>query len=603
MKIKQVTVENMHKVESATYNLEDTTYLYGPNGSGKSTVLQAIQFCFLGYIPGTGKTGTALFEHSNDKMMKVGVQLQDGDEIVTVTRTLVKSGQKILNEIEVTPERDLEAIVGDLELPILNFSDFLGLTANKQKDLLASVIPSKDILMSTLVYLKKLPEYTDACKDIVAEACEVASEFKTIEDIKEVNAFLKEQASIIKAEGKRITSTAQSMIFYDDYTGETDTSVIQSEIETLMKQKDAAIRAQLSAQNKARYEANLSQYSHLTAETVDTDPKYVARAARYKELGDYITAQQEALNEVRAGQAGLEATFNQNQKVIDSRGICPFIEDNCQTIESKIGELSAINRDLQEAWQNNANLITQAENNIIEARKEQGLISEAMQKLSTEYDTRDALKDVLSQFSAAEDYVDPEIISEKLQKLNDDLVKASANSKYREILETIQEQQEANDAELKFVNAAVKATGENGLQTDVMVQPFMELADIMHQLMVKLHLESLGSPNFKVEAKANSFNFGFMRETFIPFALLSSGEKCVFTVIFMTAISQISNTELEFVMIDDLFDHLDQDRFETVITNVKELAEDTQFIIAGVKELPSEFNDAVEVINLGDNDD
>ena len=600
MQIKQVTVQNMHKVESATYDLSDVTYLYGPNGSGKSTVLQAIQFCLLGYIPGTSKTGTALFEHSNAKMMKVGVQLDNDGSIVTVTRSLIKSGQKILNEVEITPELDLETIVGNLELPILNFNDFLSLSANKQKDLLASIVPSKDILMSTAVYLKKLPEYTKNCADIVDEACEVASEFKNIEDIKNVHAFLKEQQSILKAEGKRITSTAQSMIFYDDYKGETDVSIIQSEIELLMTQKDAALKSQIAQQNRETYEHDLEQYEHLKFDTLEEDDQYIAHMKHLAEIDENVKTWQDNILTLRGGQAGLEASFQQNQKVIDSGGICPFIEYNCATIEAKIPQLEMANRDLQEAWQNNANLITQLENQILEAQKERGFIENRVKFLSQEYASRNQLKTLLASLPEPVELANPEFLGDKIRQLNDDLVKASANSKYREILESIQEQQTANEEAIEFVNAAVKATGENGLQTEVMVQPFLDLADVMHTIMVDLNLEDLGSPNFKVEAKANSFNFGLMRDSFIPFALLSSGEKCIFTVVFMMALVQVADTQLEFVMIDDLFDHLDQSRFETVINNVTKLSDSAQFIIAGVKEVPDEFSTTVEVIDLGD---
>ena len=52
MKIKSVYIDGLHTVHDKTYTFEDITYLHGRNGAGKSTILNAIQFALLGYIPG-----------------------------------------------------------------------------------------------------------------------------------------------------------------------------------------------------------------------------------------------------------------------------------------------------------------------------------------------------------------------------------------------------------------------------------------------------------------------------------------------------------------------------------------------------------------------
>ena len=50
--------------------------------------------------------------------------------------------------------------------------------------------------------------------------------------------------------------------------------------------------------------------------------------------------------------------------------------------------------------------------------------------------------------------------------------------------------------------------------------------------------------------------------------------------------------------IDDLFDHLDDHRFKTIITNINNLSESAQIIVAGVKE-PSDAKE-VNLIYVGD---
>ena len=77
MKIKSVYVDGLHTVHNKTYTFEDITYLHGRNGVGKSTILNAIQFALLGYIPGTSKTKAAILRHSKDNKIVVKIVLDE----------------------------------------------------------------------------------------------------------------------------------------------------------------------------------------------------------------------------------------------------------------------------------------------------------------------------------------------------------------------------------------------------------------------------------------------------------------------------------------------------------------------------------------------
>ena len=139
MKIKSIHIIGMHKVTDKTYNLNDLTYLFGKNGAGKSTVLQAIQLALLGYIPGTDKNKTAIFRHANG--LNMSVELTFDDE-TTIQRSWVNTGKAIEATVTTKPDSlDIESIVKDLELPIFNFNEFVGMSANKLKDWFIDFLP------------------------------------------------------------------------------------------------------------------------------------------------------------------------------------------------------------------------------------------------------------------------------------------------------------------------------------------------------------------------------------------------------------------------------------------------------------------------------
>ena len=136
MKIKQVNIYGFHfpgkheiKLESSSSNIH---YLFGKNGVGKSTILQAIQLGLLGYIPGTPKTKTGVFNHANGDKMYVELILDDDGNDIVIRRSCRQSGNQINMSMETIPEGvDVKELIKDVELPIFNFNEFLGLTANK----------------------------------------------------------------------------------------------------------------------------------------------------------------------------------------------------------------------------------------------------------------------------------------------------------------------------------------------------------------------------------------------------------------------------------------------------------------------------------------
>ena len=88
---------------------------------------------------------------------------------------------------------------------------------------------------------------------------------------------------------------------------------------------------------------------------------------------------------------------------------------------------------------------------------------------------------------------------------------------------------------------------------------------------------------FNISNKANSFSFGLMRNgIYIPYDLLSSGEKCLYTLALMICITNRSKSPLKLLLLDDAFDHLDPQTIENTFTTLKNIP-DIQFIFAGVQ--------------------
>lgn len=119
----------------------------------------------------------------------------------------------------------------------------------------------------------------------------------------------------------------------------------------------------------------------------------------------------------------------------------------------------------------------------------------------------------------------------------------------------------ANDYNVEILKVWCKLTDVNGLQSKLMKAPFDNLANKMSEYIYKF-FEGTGkfkSAAFMLTEKANSFSFGVTDSTgtYIEFDLLSSGEKCLYTLAMLLCIVEVSDSPLKLVMIDDLLAHLD----------------------------------------------
>ena len=186
-------------------------------------------------------------------------------------------------------------------------------------------------------------------------------------------------------------------------------------------------------------------------------------------------------------------------------------------------------------------------------------------------------------------------LAQDIKILQDNKMKAFANKKYNETIDDLTKKKFELELELAVYKAWVKATDVNGLQTQIMEQPFNELASKMTRYIQTMYGRDDIKAHFYVSSKANSFSFGMIREgKYIPYDLLSSGEKCLYTLALMICIINNSKSPLKVVLLDDALDNLDDIAIENTFQSLYKI-EGIQFIMAGVKHCENAKNVIVEI--------
>ena len=187
----------------------------------------------------------------------------------------------------------------------------------------------------------------------------------------------------------------------------------------------------------------------------------------------------------------------------------------------------------------------------------------------------------------------------KLTTLRSKLVEVEANARYEALTDKLTAEKIQIELDLEMYKAWEKLTGINGLQTKLMNQPFADFSTKMTKYIQKFYGREDVYAGFCLIEKANSFSFGLNRGgKYIPYDLLSSGEKCMYMLSLILTINDESNSDLKLVLVDDLLDHLDAENiYNTFITLYNNTS--SQIIIAGVQPYNYENADDI-VITIGD---
>lgn len=599
MKVKSVSISGFHKIQNeVTYQMDELNYIFGNNGAGKSSILQAIQLGFLGYIPGTKKRKSDIFKHCNGKSMSITLSLE-GEDDVTITRTWVKKRNDVEESYTFESKNKVfecvEDIIGNLQIPIFDFDEFLGMTPNLQKELLASIVSSNMDEKDVKEVLRDVDTFNEeACSDLLDEICSRLSAIESIEDIKELNSILKEYESVTKTEYKRTQNTLQSLVYYDEFDGRLDEVEINSDIfktkESLKSLQDCRNDISYYENYEQKLDKLLNAYDLSENEESDIELNNMVKdlekySLQSKNLNSEIMLIQKEMNSI-------ESDIKAFKNILDSDGICPYTANECSTIKTKIQEINETKKELE----NNLNQLNTKRKEFMyeydNVTSDINSLKSSIAEKKSLYDKKNMIEEdlLIVKLRLESKNIDFENIdgtisklTNKLEDLHDELVQAKANNKFNEIQNTINTEIDALEVRLDWLKDAIKLTSVSGLQSDILKQPFEVISSFMGDMVDQMKFK-LGSPHFIIEEKSNSFNFGFIRDdNFIQFSQLSSGEKCIFISIFLLALVESSDSHLKLIMMDDLFDHLDDNNYEIIMNHLKEISSDNQIIIAGVK--------------------
>lgn len=627
MKIKNITIEGMHNVVKKTYEISDFTYFFGPNGSGKSTIMQAIQLALLGYIPGTDKRKEAIFRHANTHTMAVTLRVIDDSQLISICRVWTKAGSTINSSVEILPATyDIHHIIESIELPVFNFNEFIDMTANKLKEWFIDFLPNAD---SEINWKSELVNSAESAglsvnDEMLTEVIDNINEIQSTGDqkIQDVNAHFKSIVAFKKKELERSQSTIQSLIYYDDVVEEMTEEEIDATIskyEAKQKLQDEAFRA---AQQNAKVEMQLKAYEAYNAESYDKDKRYIELTesidvwnCKTEDLLETIETTNNAIeglaenkSNLISKQSEIKASIRAKKEVIDGQGICPYTKSRCDSVMSMVDEYKKDVAELEkelDVVEGNLKLNEEDNNKwsdeIKSIRSEISSISDKVRGLENEkatiknrYETVATLKAQL--VDVPEVTVDPINYDEEINRLRNLKTKYAANKRYNDMIDILTSDKFMIEQELELYKVWVKHTDVNGLQNTASTEKFIQFAASIDK-----YIQAVFGPEvktkFNLEAKANSFSFGIVRDNkYIPFNLLSSGEKCMFTLSLMLNIVELSGVNIKLLMVDDLLDHLDDINVNKLFDSLQKVS-DIQMIFAGVKAVSGDY--VVEVSNNG----
>ena len=615
MKLKSIEIDGMHNASGKKYELSDVNYFYGKNGVGKSTILQAIQLAVLGYVPGNKKQNAAIMKHGKGKMMNVSAVFDDDGNSVSVERSYMKKGNTVQSSLDTTPEEyPVESILGDIELPVCNFNEFLAMSSNSQKAWFLKMMSSSGS------EFKWKDEFRNSVENILEDdkLNEFIEEFNldeyptTIEGCNLLNATIKQKISFLSALLKDVTGAINSSIMYDDIECNNYEEEIKNHQRAAQCDSERAseIRSLINS-----YETRKSIIASYEAARIRLEEAERVRTS-YKEDNRFVT--DEVSNRFRTledEKAELKEDINNNKLeaarlrgIIDNPGLCPYLKTSCDDLNSYVAESKKKNEIVQKK-------IDAANIRLSEIESEQADISKLMDE-QVEYDrnkknAENMYRQAVDAMNSAQALVatidendsdieqlneDLKLVEESWNLHNEMIAKLSANKKYEELLSSIECKKYLYEEQIQCCKIWDILTGPNGKPSDLAIKPFEEFEQKLTEYIQKV-FPSTFSAKFTISDKANSFEFGVMNEDkFISFDALSSGEKCAYMICLLSCIVDMSDAKWKCIILDDVFDHLDDERMEQVFSIINTFSKSIQFILASVKDpCKSAVNNSIEV--------
>lgn len=373
MKVTKVIINNMHNVTSATYDLGNINYATGPNGAGKSTVLQAIQLALLGYIPGYPKKNSDIMKHSNNGMMSVEIQFDNG---YMIRRTYTRKKTTVSCDVITIPEDlDVASLTSQLSNITFDFGSFLSKSANEQKKWFISFL-SKAFESSTNTVdideelnntLEALGVETDVhIRNNVRQYLDVESCEDGLQYVKDIESSIKEGLSYEKGVQQSLQNTLNTLVLYEDVSSMKEEDII-NELDILRDRKSQLSEIQKEVMAYEYSCKQLQQFSNL-ADTLELDKQYSILKEQESELKNNIDRLNADIQQVVSAQATLrdecdefkssklttiECDIQNIRSLANGSGMCPYSKKMCDDVKIYIEEASKKLDELKDIYTKN----------------------------------------------------------------------------------------------------------------------------------------------------------------------------------------------------------------------------------------------------------
>lgn len=593
-KVKSITINGIHKVDHIRYEFDQNTYICGPNGVGKSTILTSIQLALLGKIPGQSATNATIFRHANKPTMSVSLELTDDNNCVIITRSWTIKRNSVsanLNVIENgmmlsddAASAKISSIVGNASLPIYSFAEFTSLSANKMKDWFSEFLPTAKVDKTWIDVLTEAAPISLASDNAyIAEMANQLPEPLTTDNIKKANTYIKSCITAKKADIARLTSTIQSLTYYDELDNSQTEESISADINNLIADQQLASNYKFAAtQNDTVNKLLADPKFENMACSLELDPEYIECKNELTELeeNDHALSEEEKANTSAIDSAATELW--RCRKIIDSDGTCPYSNASCDSILKSAKERAyALNDNLSVLKLRNSKV----QDRLSEIRAKIETHVSRLTEIKQRYAKYAELMSSRIQLPDIKGHIleDPSYYPAAIQQKTNELAQLRANKRYNTLMNDLTKEKYTAEIELNCLKAWDTITGPNGLPTQMLTDQFNHLATKISELMEINPLMMRSTATFNLSSDSNTFSFGIVRDgKYIPFDLLSTGEQCVFFVAFIDVLQSESSSQLKLILIDDLLDHLDAAKFDAFIDSSMPSCS-SQIIAAGVR--------------------
>lgn len=605
MKLKSIKIEGMNNVDSCVYTLEDANCFIGPNGSGKTTAMQAIQLALLGYTSSSGKQISGIMRHSNNHTMAVTATLEGNGTTIEVQRIFSRSGKSNKSTLNISPDGyGIDEFVKELELPIFNFSDLMSDTANSQKSWWMKTLPPCD----TSVDWKK--EFDDATKEsIIYQKEDILEELiqrmtisgvgsSGIQSVQSANDFLKAELSAEKKTSQQLEDTLRSLIHYDDVETGTTPESLEIELNRLEKERMRLAKYLVEQTAYESQKESRDRQIESLSKTALSKESLDQKKSELVEQREHLVKMNESILSLKKKKAHVLAEIDALLKMKEA-SMCPVLHIQCD----KLGT------DSTDSTEKHSELVK--ESDLIQSR-----LSELELSYSEELTRYNNATDEYNSALSARSNLDaikktplnvPETINmgefqckseeeydSTISSMRNLLHKVIANQSYSELYEKVKNDTLLSQSRIALLKLLISHTDVNSLQNRLMSKQFEQFESQMAPFIQAVMGDNC-SPKFHLTEKSSDFSFGIQRNSaYIPYSMLSSGEKCMFALAMMVSIVSMSSSELKLVMIDDMLDHLDSEKLKAVIQGIHSV-ENIQFIFAGVMDVSSEDINIIHV--------